>query len=312
MMLKTNKTSIANNLPPYKKSFVRQSYLLLTLPLIGFFVFTLYPLIWAIRYAFFYYDGTISTTTFVGLENFTTVFKDSGYWRAWLTTLQFAAMKLPIELPLALLLAILLQRKIKGAGFFRSVYFMPQIISIAIVGLIFSCMFDYFGLINDWLTKAGFIEEGVEWFANKWTAMVVLAIGSTWQSFGINVLYFMSALNNIPEELYEAASIDGANSIVKFFRITIPMMGPVLQTILLLSINGTLHVSEYILVTTNGGPGGSTYSVMSYLVGKFVPGFAERGVNIGYGCCLAVVTAIIMALIAVGYKKLSRKLANIY
>ncbi len=296
----------------YKKSIQRQSYLLLALPIIGFFVFTLYPLCWAIRYAFYYYNGTASATTFVGLQNFLTAFKDTSYWRAWLTTLQFALMKLPIELPLALLLAILLQRKIKGTGFFRSVYFLPQMISIAVVGLMVTCIFDYFGLANAWLKKLGLIADNIEWFSTKWKAMIVLVLGSIWQTFGINVLYFMAALNNIPEDLYEAASIDGASAAVKFFRITIPMMGPVLQTILLLSINGTLHTGEYILVTTNGSPGGDTYTVMSYLVGKFVPGFAERGVNIGYGCCLAVITAIITAAIAVAYKKLSKKLSNIY
>lgn len=297
---------------PYKKAFAKQAYLLLALPIIGFFVFTLYPLCWAIRYAFYYYDGALSTTHFVGFQNFFSAFTDPTYWKTWLTTLQFAACKMPIELPLALLLAILLHRKIKFAGFFRSVYFMPHIISIAIIGLIFTNMFDYFGLINTWFTKLGLLSENVEWFSTKWKAMTVLVAGSTWQSFGINVLYFMAALNNIPEELYEAASIDGARAWTKFVKITVPMMGPVLQTILLLSINGTLHTNDYIIATTNGGPGGDTYTVMSYLVGKFVPGFGAIGVNIGYGCCLAVVTAIIMGLIALGYNKLSNKLSNIY
>ena len=130
--------------------------------------------------------------------------------------------------------------------------------------------------------------------------------------FGINVLYFMAALNNIPEELYEAASIDGASAWTQFRKITVPMMGPVLQTILLLSINGTLYTNDYIIATTNGGPGGDTYTVMSYMVGKFVPGFASVGANIGYGCCLAVITAIIMGCIAIVYNKLSKKLSNIY
>ncbi len=300
------------SISPYKRAFEKQAYLLLALPLIGFFVFTLYPLSWAIRYAFYYYDGSISTTHFVGLQNFISAFNDSSYWKAWITTLQFAACKMPVELPLALLLAILLHRKVKGVGFFRSVYFMPHIISVAIIGLIFTNMFDYFGLINNWLTKLGLLSHNVEWFSTKWKAMVVLVSGHTWQNFGINVLYFMAALNNIPEELYEAASIDGATAWIKFRKITVPMMGPVLQTILLLSINGTLHINDYIIATTNGGPGGNTYTVMSYLVGKFVPGFGTVGANIGYGCCLAVLTAIIMGAIALGYTKVSNKLSNIY
>lgn len=297
---------------PYKKAFEKQAYLLLALPLIGFFVFTLYPLCWAIRYAFYFYDGTASTTHWVGLGNVFAAFRDVTYWKTWITTLQFALCKMPFELPLALLLAILLHRKIKGAGVFRAVYFLPHIISVAIIGLIFTNMFDYFGLINTWLGKLGIISGNIEWFSTKWKAMTVLAAGSIWQSFGINVLYFMAALNNIPEELYEAASIDGANGWTKFRKITVPMMGPVLQTILLLSINGTLQTNDYIIATTNGGPGGDTYTVMSYMVGKFVPGFGAVGANIGYGCCLAVITAIIMCCIAVGYNRLSKKLSNIY
>lgn len=297
---------------PYKKAFEKQAYIMLAVPLIGFFVFTLYPLLWAVSKSCYFYEGAVSTTRFVGFENFATAFRDATYWQSWFTTLQFAVFKLPVELPLALLLAMLLHRKVKGAGFFRSVYFLPQMISLAIIGLIFTNMFDYFGLINTWLTKIGIISQGIEWFSTKWKAMLVLVSASTWQSFGINVLYFMAALNNIPEELYEAASIDGATTWMKFKKITVPMMGPVLQTILLLSINGTLHVNDLVLATTNGGPGGDTFTVMPYMVSKFVPGFASVGANIGYGCCLAVITAIIMCCIALGYNKISKKLSNIY
>ncbi len=288
-------------------------YAILTPQLIGFVIFTMYSTLWAASKAFFYYTGTPSATKFIGLDNFIDIFtKDATYWKTWVNTFMYCIGKLPIELPLAMLIAICLRNKLKGAGFFRTMYYLPCVISVAIVGLIFTNLFDYFGFVNAWLVKLGFINEPMEWFSSYGTAMVALIIGSVWHSFGTNVLYFISALANIPEELYECAKIDGATPWTTFWKITLPMISPIFQTILLLSINGTIHESEYILVTTNGAPHGSTYTVMSYIVGKFVPGFASGEVNIGYGCAMAIITSTLMVLIALTYNKLSDKMKNIY
>ena len=288
-------------------------YAILSPQIIGFLVFSLYPILWAASKAFYYYTGTPSLTRFVGLGNFIKIFTiDSTYWETWGNTLLFAFGKLPLELPLALLIALCLRKGLKGAGFFRAAFYLPCVISIAIVGLIFTNLFDYFGFINAWLIKLGLIDTPIDWFSNAWTARFALIIGSIWSSFGINVLYFISALANVPEELYECAKLDGASRWVTFRKITLPMIAPVFSTILLLAINGTLHTSEYILATTKGVPAGSTYTVMSYVVNRFVPGFADAGANVGYGCALAIVTAILMGLIAVIYSKLTAKLQDIY
>lgn len=288
-------------------------YAILTPQLIGFCVFTLYSTLWAASKAFFYYTGTPSQTRFVGIENFIRIFTtDATYWKTWLNTFMFAIGKLPIELPLAMLIAVCLHGKLKGAGFYRTMFYLPCVISVAIVGLIFTNLFDYFGFINAWLVKLGMIAEPIEWFASYGTAMVALIVGAVWNTFGTNVLYFLAAMANVPEELYESAKLDGANGWTTFWKVTLPMMAPVLQTILLLSINGTIHTSDYILVTTNGGPHGSTYTVMSYIVSKFVPGFAGAEVNIGYGCAISIITSILMIVVALTYSKLSKKMQNIY
>lgn len=289
-----------------------QCYLLLGLPLIGFFVFTLYPILWAMRLSFFYHDGIPSNTVFVGIENFVNAFKDKVYWGTWLTTLQFAVMKLPIELPLALVLAVLLNKKIKGSGFFRTVYFMPTVISAALIALMFSNLFSVFGIVNMYLIKLGIIKDYLNWFETKSTAMWVLVISSIWNTFGTNILYFLGALQNVPEDCYEAAKIDGAGKLTTFFKITIPLIAPVAQTILLLSINGTLQTGEYVILLTNGAPGGETYTAGAYLIGKFAPGFAETTANIGYGCALSLVNTAITASVAAFYLKASKKMTNIY
>ena len=290
-----------------------ECYGVLSTQIIGFFVFTLYPMLWAAKKALYYYDGLKTTEKFVGLSNFVAAFTtDTTYWKTWLFTLKFALMKMPLELGFAMILALMLYKDLKGRGFFRAMFYLPNVISIAIVGVIFTNLFDYFGFINAWLVKLNIVKENVEWFAQPLTAQWALVLGSVWCTFGVNVLYFIAALNNVPEELYESAKLDGANAVTIFFKITLPLMAPVLQTILLLSLNGTLQTSDYILVTTNGAPGGETFTVMSYLVSKFVPGFAEITVNIGYGCALSIITSIIMCLIAVGYTKVSAKLQNLY
>ena len=296
-----------------KASMNLQCYLLISVQLIGFLVITIYPILWAIRLAWFNYDGVLSNTKFVGWDNFVKIFtQDKVYWKTWLTTFKFAVFKLPIELPLAMFLAVILNKKIKGRGFFRAAFYLPNIVAVAIIGLIFSSLFDYFGIINAWLLKLGAIKERIDWFAEPGTAMFVLVAGAVWNTFGLNVMYFISAMQNIPEEMYESAHLDGASKPVMFFKITLPLMAPVLQTILLLSLVGTLHTNDYVLVMTNGAPRGETFTVMSYIVSKFVPGFADNAANIGYGCALSLVTTIIMASIALLYSKFSAKMSDLY
>ncbi len=311
--IKTRKQGVGKIRSAEAKSKERQCYLLLALPLIGFFVFTLYPMLWSMSKAFYYYDQIPSNTKFVGLENFIDLFTNNkAYWQAWITTLQFTIYKLPFEMIMTLGLALLMSKKVKTAGLFRTVYFMPCVISVALSSVIFSNLFQYFGFFNDILLKIGLISSPIDWFATKGAAMTVLTIGGVWSAFGINVLYFSAALTNVPDELYEAAELDGVNAFQKFIYITIPMIAPVFQTILLLGINGTLQTGEYVLVMTNGAPGGTTNTVGSLMLSEFVPGFASGSVNVGYGCAMAIINSIIFGAVAVLFNKLSAKMQNIY
>ena len=290
-----------------------QCYLLLGLPLIGFFVFTLYPILWAFAKSFYYYDQIPSHTLFVGIKNFAHIFtKNFAYWKSWITTLQFTFLKLPFEVVVTLVLAFFLSKKIKGAAFIRGIYFMPTVISAVLCSVIFTNLFQYFGYFNDIFSKLGLISEPIDWFANKWSAMAVLVTSSVWKNFGTNVLLFAAALSNVPDELYEAADIDGAGPFKKFMNITVPMIAPVFQTILLLAINGTLHVGEFIVTMTNGAPGGATHTVGSYILVNYVPGFSSGTVDVGYGAAISIITSIIYGLVAFGYNKISTRLQNVY
>ena len=312
---KTTKTKNANSglMRKIKSSAEVQCYLLLLLPLIGFFVFTLYPIVWSALKAFYYYDLVPANTRFVGLDNFITLFKKGGaYWNAWLVTFKFAVIKLPIEIPLALILAVLLSKGHKLSGFFRNMYYLPCVISMAIVGVMFSNLFDAFGVINSWLIKLGLETKPVDWFGSTNTALAVLILGGIWSSFGINVVYFTAALSNVPKDLYEAADIDGAGKLTQFFKITVPMIMKVGQTILLLAINGTLRTGEYIIVMTNGAPAGTTLTSEAYVMKSFLPGFASGTPNLGYGCAMSIVSSIICAAIGLIYMRATRKIAELY
>lgn len=309
-MGKKFKTNVIDRI---SRSVPIQCYLLLSLPLIGFFLFTLYPILWSFAKSFFYYDQIPSHTLFVGFKNYIHIFsKNSIYWKSWLTTLEFTILKLPFEVVMTLILAFFLSKKLKGAPFIRGVYFMPTVISAVLCSVIFTNLFQYFGYFNDLFMKLGFISEPIDWYANKWSAMAVLVASSVWKNFGTNVLLFTAALTNVPDELYEAADIDGAGPFKKFMNITVPMIAPVFQTILLLAINGTLHVGEFIVTMTNGAPGGATHTVGSYILVNYVPGFSSGTVDIGYGAAISIITSIIYGLVAFGYNKISARLQNVY
>lgn len=312
-MVLQEKQLVNRSKPKFIGSKVFWCYVMIALPTIGFLVFQIYPILWTFKWSFYSYYGAESTARFIGWDNFKTFFtQDFTYWKAWGNTLLFAIAKIPVEMIISMLVALALNRQLKGSGFFRSMYFLPTIVSVAIVGLILSNMFSYNGFINHLLMQLGVIHENIDWFADKFHAMIMIVSGSVWSTFGTNVLYILSALSNVPEDLYESARIDGAGSVRQFFNITLPMILPTFQVILLLSIVGTLSINEYIIVLTNGGPYGATHSVMSYLYTKFVPGFAEGDVQLGYGCALSLVTTFIFAAVAIVYNKLSNKMKTIY
>ena len=316
--MQNNKTKIRQNSirirEKYDKSEEFWCFVMLALPIIGFLLFQLYPILWTFKWSFFSYTGIKSQTYFIGLENFKTMFTtDLRYWETWGNTLLFTLLKIPIEMVLAMLLALALNREMRGSRMFQAIYFLPSVISIVIIGLILTNIFSYNGVINTFLKQLGIINKSIDWFATKKTAVTMIIAGTVWNSFGINVMYLLSSLANVPQELYESGMLDGATGFKKFWYITLPLIAPMFQVVLLLSLVGTLSLNEYIIVLTNGGPSGQTNTVMSYLYTKFVPGFAETSVmQLGYGCAMSLVTTVIFIIVSVIYNKISKKMKEIY
>ncbi len=288
-----------------------QAVLMLAPMLIGFILFTYVPILYILRFAFSNSNGF--TETFVGLDNFVRVFtRDNAYWSSLLNTIILTFGKLAVEIPLALLLAVLLNRGQKGTGFFRITLFLPTVISAAIAGLIFSLMFASFnGTVNGILQNIGLIDKPISWFSFKGTGLFVIGFASVWNNFGINMIFFLMALQSVPKELYECADLDGVNPIQRFFKITLPMIGPTFQVVLLNAIVGSLKMSDLILSTTNGQPGGKTEVVMTYVF-KYFFGYDGRKIEVGYASSMALVTAVVLAMISLFYMKSSKKLGKAY
>lgn len=305
-------------LKPYKKSLITDelmAYIMLAPMLIGFFLFTIYPIIYVIRYACFDYDG-FTKPLFTGMENFIRLFlRDTSYWISVLNTFIITFCKIGIEIPIALILAVLLNSKARINNFFRTSLFLPTIISTAIIGLIFSILFNsYNGIINKLLIEFGLVSKSVNWFGDKWLAIIVIIIAAVWSHVGINMILFLMGLQSVPKELYECAQIDGANMFQKFFKITVPMLGPVMQTILMLAIVEGMKLSDLVLVLTNGQPGGSTDVVMTYIYKYFfsTDAISTGMTQYGYASAMSVVTALLIGIITIIYLRLSKKMNNIY
>jgi ABC-type sugar transport system permease subunit len=277
--------------------------------LAGFIILVYFPIIYILQYALYNYNGW--EKSFAGLGNFVRLFmRDPDYWISLGTTFILAFGKLAVEIPIALFLAVLLSKKIPGAGFFRVALFLPAIISTAIVGLIFTLMFAaYDGIVNVILKDLHLIQAHINWFGNKWTALFMIGSASVWQNVGVNMIFFMVALQQIPKELYECASIDGVPAFKVFWSITLPMIGKMFQIILLLAIIGSLKIADLVLASTNGQPGGSTEVVMTYIF-KYFFGYAGRMIQVGYASAMSVITGIILATVSVIYLRTTRKLKD--
>lgn len=290
---------------------------LMILPMfIGFMMFVIYPIFWVLRWAMFDYNG-FSTPVFVGFENFIRAFtRDKTFWFTLYNTFLLASAKLIIEMPLAIILAVLVNNKIKGSSFFRIVFFLPTVFSIAVIGMVFSILFSaYNGIINSVLVHLGLVSGNINWFGNRWLAMLVVLMVSLWSTFGLVMIYFLMGLQNIPNELYESSELDGASSVTQFFHITLPMLAPVMQVVFMISMLGTMKITDLILVMTNGQPGGGTEVVMTYIF-KFFFQYGDTNAatlsQYGYASSLAVITALFLSIITCAYLRLSRNMKNVY
>jgi ABC-type sugar transport system permease subunit len=283
-----------------------------------FILLSVFPMIWVFRYMFYNYGGLgTGSPVFIGLDNFRRLFtRDPLFWQSVLNTLIYAGGKIILVIPLAFFSAIMLNKKnVKGLGFIRATLFFPTIISSAVMALVFYLLFNvYSGEINKYLLLLG-MKTPFNWLGEAHAMMTVIIIG-VWGGLGNYMIYFLAGLQGISEEVYESAELDGVNWFQRIFSITIPMLGPVLKMILMISIVIAFQDMTTMMVLTGGGPLNSTMVMFLYAYQFYFPVSSDNGSNVlqqfGYGAAVSVVSAAIVGMVTVIYLFFSRKLDDLY
>lgn len=271
-------------------------------------VMSIYPFFWLFRYICYDYNGF--NAYFTGARNFMRMLEDETFWRSVLHTFEYAGLKLLFVIPLSLLLAVLLNQKLTGSSIFRGIYFMSTVISSAIYSLIFGFIFAvYNGVLNASLQKMGLIQAPIDWLGDPSIVMLSIVIVAVWGGFGNYMIYFISGMSSIPEEIYESSRIDGANGVQTFFHITLPMLSPVLKVILMLAITTAFKDYQSILVLTDGGPNNRSHVMFSYIY-KLIFNSSTTP-QIGYATMLSVVAALIIGIVTAIYMFVARKLDDV-
>lgn len=258
-------------------------YFFLLPNILGFLAFNLFPLLFAIGLSFTRWD-LISKPAFVGLHNYQKLFlEDESFRIAVKNTLIFTALSVPTSTVISLVLASALNQKIRGTTFYRTAYFLPVVSSTVAVALVWAWLFNPdFGLANHILLKLGLPK--FKWLASSKTALLSIVLVSVWRAIGPSTVIFLAGLQGIPEELYDAGKIDGANACQLFRYITLPMLSPTTFFVIVVSIIGSFQVFDLVYVMTGGGPGRATLVIVYYIYQH-----AFRWFRMGYAASIAFV-----------------------
>lgn len=279
--------------------------------IIGFIVFTLVPMIWSL-YASFTNYNIIKAPQWIGLRNFVEIFHDNFFWISLGNTFWMVAVKTPLVIIIALILALLLNVEIPGAKFFRSVIYLPNVLAGVAAVFLWQWILAPNGLINQALGTFGV--QGPPWFFDaNWTKPGMVVMGMWW--IGGNVLIFLASLKGIPKEMYDAGEIDGAVGLNKIRYITLPLISPTIFFEIVTIIIGTFQIftTAYILSTAGTGQtpmGGPGYSMLFYVLYLYLRAFGKIGsalFQMGYGSALAWILFFIVLVITLIQLWLSRK-----
>jgi len=268
-------------------------YVWISPALLVFGVFTLLPLAAGVALSLVTWDG-IHAVRWEGLGNYVQVLQDQAFWQALIHNAIYAVGTVVGKIVIAFALAVLLNRALPGRAMFRTILFMPVVMSFVVVGLIWSWIYNYnFGLLNAILGFLGLPAWKQDWLGNPSLALAALIVVDMWKWFGFHMVIFLVGLQSIPNELYEAARIDGANAWQSFRRVTVPLLKGIMMINVLLATSGAFNVFDLVYVMTEGGPVNSTDVGMLHIYTQ-----AFQYYQFGYSAAMSYVLLIVVSMVS--------------
>ncbi len=256
--------------------------------------FVFYPMIQAFIMSL--YSGTGHNTRFSGLHNYQRMLTDTTFRKALFNTFLYLIVQVPVMLFFALVVAVLLNdRHLKFRSCFRVAIFLPCVTSLVSYSLIMKAIFANQGMFNSIMTGAGLLDEGIMWITDPFWAKVLIIISITWRWIGYNMVFYLAGLQNIEPSVYEAAEIDGAGPVRRFFTITVPLLKPIILFTAITSTIGTLQLFDEVQNITRGGPANGTVTISQYIYNLC---FAYTP-NFGYACAVAFVVVLLIVILSV-------------
>lgn len=280
----------------------KKTIILALLPaLLIFCVIVIMPIMRSFFYGFYKWNG-LGAPIYVGLQNFADILSDKVFWLAFRNNLFIVFASVLGQIPIGLIIAIVLNKKLKSSSFFRTIFFLPMILSTVVVGLLWSTIFNaQVGILNQLLTNLGLEKLGRDWLGDPKIAMYTISVVIIWQFVGFYMIIFLAALQNIPAEIIEAADIDGAGELHKLFKITIPMIWDSIMAAVVLCIAGGMRTFDLVFVMTKGGPAHATELMATYMYNKTFEVY-----KYGYGSAVS----LIIFVISLSFILISRKVMN--
>lgn len=282
------------------------AYLMIAPTIVGLIILNIIPIIETIYLSFFKSGAFGKGNIFVGLDNYKRMFADMQTWYAVRNTLAYTCLVVPLTIAIALIIAVVLNKKIKGKGIYRTIYFIPMVAAPAAVTMIWRWMYNYnFGFINHLLSSIGL--DKVRWTENPKIAIISIAVIGIWSSIGYSMVILLAGLQEIPKDFYEASNIDGASPTYQFFKITLPLVSPTLFFVSVTSIITAMQVFDvvYMMVdVANPAYNGTVSLVYLFYNNSF------KYTNKGYGSAIVVLLLAIIMVITVIQMKAQKKWVN--
>lgn len=269
-----------------------QGYLFITPSFLSLIIFLLIPILASFVISTFDW-GILTTPTFNGLDNYRNLFQDEIFLTALKNTLKWVVIYVPLSIVTSFVLALAMDMPLKGIGAFRGIFYLPVVAPLVVISLLFVWMYnEEFGAINYILSLLGI--PAVGWLTDTRISLISIALMSVWKWAGYNMLIFLSAMQGIPDSLFEAAELDGITPFKKLIYIKIPLLMPSIYFVLLTCVIDAFQIFTEVYVMTAGGPGYSTHTVSYYIWAS-----AFRYSHMGYACAMSVVMFVIIMIVTI-------------